>query len=287
MAEEHGWVAYGPSAASPPPPDEALRPELADVGRLARRGLRAVVGAARAAERPRLSRILGDHLGPGATTFDVVEETWPGYDHVNVQAGLDAWLADARRSLGTRRRRRTSSTPCSASVTCSPPSRDGTTAMGLQPGNPATRQPGLRTGRRGPPVPAVRDLPGPRGGRADGAAAARRRTRVRHRTRCPCRSSAPTRRPRPGPPRRSGPASVEHNVFRGQVLSFGQEVFGHGQTLLQFHRRPTHDRRAAHPAAGDARRGAAAGRRGGPPQGAAARRRPAPQARAAALRAAG
>nr|WP_243850603.1 ATP-binding protein [Modestobacter marinus] len=28
------------------------------------------------------------------------------------------------------------------------------------------------------------------------------------------------------------------NVFRGQVLSFGAEVFGHGQTLLQFHRRP-------------------------------------------------
>jgi len=27
-------------------------------------------------------------------------------------------------------------------------------------------------------------------------------------------------------------------VFRGQVLSFGGEVFGHGQTLLQFHRRP-------------------------------------------------
>ncbi|MGY1826156.1 hypothetical protein [Blastococcus sp. SYSU DS0541] len=33
-------------------------------------------------------------------------------------------------------------------------------------------------------------------------------------------------------------ASIEHNVFRGKVLSFGQEVFGHGQTLLQFHRRP-------------------------------------------------
>jgi len=26
-------------------------------------------------------------------------------------------------------------------------------------------------------------------------------------------------------------------VFRGQVLSFGSQVFGHGQTLLQFHRR--------------------------------------------------
>jgi ATP-dependent 26S proteasome regulatory subunit len=34
-------------------------------------------------------------------------------------------------------------------------------------------------------------------------------------------------------------AVLQHNVFRGQVLSFGSEVFGHGQTLLQFHRRPT------------------------------------------------
>jgi hypothetical protein len=34
-------------------------------------------------------------------------------------------------------------------------------------------------------------------------------------------------------------AALEHNVFRGQVLSFGQEVFGGGQTLLQFHRRPS------------------------------------------------
>jgi hypothetical protein len=32
--------------------------------------------------------------------------------------------------------------------------------------------------------------------------------------------------------------AVVHNVFRGQVLSFGGDVFGHGQTLLSFHRRP-------------------------------------------------
>ncbi|SDY44740.1 ATPase family associated with various cellular activities (AAA) [Modestobacter sp. DSM 44400] len=33
-------------------------------------------------------------------------------------------------------------------------------------------------------------------------------------------------------------AAVTENVFRGQVLSFGHEVFGRGQTLLQFHSRP-------------------------------------------------
>jgi ATP-dependent 26S proteasome regulatory subunit len=33
--------------------------------------------------------------------------------------------------------------------------------------------------------------------------------------------------------------ALAENVFRGQVLSFGQEVFGHERTLLQFHRRPS------------------------------------------------
>ena len=37
---------------------------------------------------------LAEHLGHDAGELEVVEETWPGYDHVNVQAGLDAWLAD-------------------------------------------------------------------------------------------------------------------------------------------------------------------------------------------------
>ena len=102
MARSFGWSAYGPGPGSVPSagsrPDGDLRPELADVGRLARRGLRAVVGAARADERPSLSRILSEHLGAGAGAYDVVEETWPGYEHVNVQAGLDAWLADPRRT---------------------------------------------------------------------------------------------------------------------------------------------------------------------------------------------
>jgi ATP-dependent 26S proteasome regulatory subunit len=34
-------------------------------------------------------------------------------------------------------------------------------------------------------------------------------------------------------------ATLEHNVFRGQVISFEAEFFGPGQTVLQFHRRPT------------------------------------------------
>ena len=99
MAGHRGWVSYSPApiTVEADAGNGELKPELADVGRLARRGLRAVIGAARADQRPQLSRMLADHLG--ATVHDVVEENWPAYDHVNVQAGLDAWLARPGRSF--------------------------------------------------------------------------------------------------------------------------------------------------------------------------------------------
>ena len=69
MEEVHGWSSYGPMPTvyrDAPSAEEELRPELADLGRLARRGMRAVVKTARAEDRPRLSRILLEHLGSGA-----------------------------------------------------------------------------------------------------------------------------------------------------------------------------------------------------------------------------
>ena len=75
--------------------DERLR--LSDLGKLARRSRRRVVRAARADDRPTFAKLLSEHLGE-IDDLDVVEETWPGYDHVNVQVGLDVWLAGAGRS---------------------------------------------------------------------------------------------------------------------------------------------------------------------------------------------
>ena len=40
------------------------------------------------------------HLGPGAEYLPVVSGSWPPYDHVNVQGGIDRWLASAE---GTHR----------------------------------------------------------------------------------------------------------------------------------------------------------------------------------------
>ncbi len=76
--------------------DEALQPELADVGRLGRRLLDKAVRAARGEPDP-LRDLLKDHLGPGADDIPLVTGSWQPYDHVNVQIGLDAWLARACR----------------------------------------------------------------------------------------------------------------------------------------------------------------------------------------------
>jgi hypothetical protein len=67
-------------------------PEIADVARLARRFLAKGVEAARAEDRP-LRRVLLDHLGAGAATLPTASATWPTWDHVNIQVGVDAWLA--------------------------------------------------------------------------------------------------------------------------------------------------------------------------------------------------
>lgn len=236
MVEGHGWAAHGAVAGSIPSADEALRPELADVGRLARRGLRAVVGAARAADRPRLSRILGDHLGPGATTFDVIEETWPAYDHVNVQAGLDAWLADARRSWELLGVANFQHAMFGLGDLFSGEGRHDT--MGLQPGNPATVN--LACGPDGEVRPCQRcGIYLVREGEVRTALLLRGASPEFgiNRVSVQIVSTDPATGARAAAEIRA--ASVEHNVFRGQVLSFGQEVFGHGQTLLQFHRRPT------------------------------------------------
>jgi hypothetical protein len=68
------------------------RPELADAARLARRLVYRAVDAARAEDKP-LRRLLLDHLGVEADGVSAVSGSWPTYEHVNLQAGLDAWLA--------------------------------------------------------------------------------------------------------------------------------------------------------------------------------------------------
>ncbi len=68
------------------------RPELADVGRLTRKLVGRAVRVART-EDQQLRRVLLDHLGPDAAQLPAVASNYPLYEHVNVQVGVDAWLA--------------------------------------------------------------------------------------------------------------------------------------------------------------------------------------------------
>ena len=118
-----------------PAPPVAARPELADVGKLVRRGVRAVVGAARAEDRVTLSGLLLGHLGAAGAELDVVEESWPSYEHVNVQAGLDSWLATGDRTWQLVASS-ASSTARSGWASCCPPDRMCTTPTGRGPATP-------------------------------------------------------------------------------------------------------------------------------------------------------
>jgi hypothetical protein len=226
------WVSYSSVDAEPAAPVDGRPPELADLGKLARRGVRAVTKAARAADRVTFGSLLSAHLGPAAAGAEVAEETWPGYEHVNVQAGLDAWLAEPGRTsevvgvLGFRHVQFGLADLLTA----------GEQLGGLRPGNAASVN--LPCGPDGETRPCLRCavlLVEDGGGR----------------------SALLVRGPEPesgiletsvqllsadaevgaATLRAIRAAADAHNVFRRQVLSFGMEVFGHGQTLLQFHRR--------------------------------------------------
>ena len=75
---------------------QSRQPELADVARLARRLVYRAVDVARTEDKP-LQRLLLDHLGADADGLPAVSGSWPSYEHVNLQAGLDAWLAEPGR----------------------------------------------------------------------------------------------------------------------------------------------------------------------------------------------
>jgi hypothetical protein len=107
MQSRSGWTAYAPLRRETPGPDRGAegdggdRPELADVGRLARRLVRQVVHVARA-EETSIQRLLAGHLGGQAAALPVASGSWERYDHRNeltrVLLGGQAAQAGARRA---------------------------------------------------------------------------------------------------------------------------------------------------------------------------------------------
>lgn len=210
-----------------------MRPEPADVLRLGRRLVGMVVATARADETPTPARLLARHLGPEASSLPVVSESWANYDHVNLQGALERWtgapgrrtslvgltdfqhsmftLADLAQSaasvhgpgIGAVAMARLASGPAGATRACVRCGLylviEGDARLALL----------LREGdpRRGIEQPMVEVLCAD----SDRAAAVLREIRR---------------------------LALAHSVFRGQILSFGSEMFGPRDTPLTFHERP-------------------------------------------------
>lgn len=213
-----------------PGPDPNRPPELGDVGRLVRRGLKATVRAARADERPTPHAIITEHLGEAAEAGEVTEETWASYEGVNVQVALDAWLAESGRShrvhglygnlheceladlvsneeehyvrLGNVSRRNVPSGPDSQ-VSC--------VAFGLY---------------------LVEDASGPM------VLLKREAAPMYGKPRASVQVLAADHEAGRAAVQRLRELAQELNVFRGQVLSFGGDMFGSGESILNFHERP-------------------------------------------------
>ncbi|HVC40003.1 MAG TPA: ATP-binding protein [Candidatus Dormibacteraeota bacterium] len=218
----------------------SLRPEVADLGRLGRRLIRKAVRAARADEVPALHRLLAHHLGQGAAALPVVAGKWPSHDHVNLQVGLEHWLGEAGRShtlIGITRFEHRSVTLADLGQPAPPQ---------FGPGIGSVSMVSLGCGPEGATHPAVRcalylvsESEGPlailvREGESHGPSGPQVLVEVTGPD--PARASVALAEIRQ--------AALTHNVFRGQVVVFGSELFGPESALLSFQGRPALSRDA-------------------------------------------
>ncbi len=219
------------SSPETPVATELLYPEPADLVRLGRRLIRLAVSTARADETPTTARLLSEHLGPDAPSLPVVSEEWAAYDHVNLQGAIDRWTEEPGRRArligltGFQHRMFTL-------ADLAQPGSDG-------PGIGAVSMARLASGPNGATRPCVRcglylvseD---------EGPLALLFRQSERH-----FGNEQTTVEVLGADSDRAGAAlaqirrlALEHSVFRGQILSFGAEMFGPRSAPLVFHERP-------------------------------------------------
>jgi hypothetical protein len=211
-------------------PGDPLRPELADVLRLGRRLVRLAVAVARA-ETP--AGLLAEHLGPEAPSLPVVGEGWAAFDHVNLQGALDRWIQAPGRStslVGLTNFQH-------AMFTLADLAQPGVSMYGVGVGAVAMAR--MASGPGGATRACVRcglylisedqvhlallfREANPHSGEGQ--------TTVEVLCADSDRAAAVLGEIRA--------LALEHSVFRGQILSFGSEMFGPRDAPLSFHERP-------------------------------------------------
>jgi hypothetical protein len=196
--------------------------------------LRRFVATARASEQPTFRSLINEHLGVNTDDLPITEEHWPAYEHVNVQAALDAWLGEEGRShrlIGLADYRHRGPFGLAELL-----GQDGR-FHGPRPGN-VTRS-SLPTGPSGETRECVRAAvvlveQGAdriailyRGADPDSdlAGVSIEAIATRDELGTELASTLRTR-------------ALDLNVYRGQVVSFGHNMFGERASLLRFHERP-------------------------------------------------
>jgi hypothetical protein len=236
-ASSTGWIGSAPMPSGEPAIQGPA--ELADLGRMGRRLLRRFVAAARVDEAPSIGTALSGHFGPGATSLPVVSDSWAPYEHINVQLGLEAWLAQPGRShelIGITgfQHRQFSLADLTAKSLFNSGMGIGSVAMANQSSGPGGKTyPCVQCG-----LYLVEDANGPvavllRGSDSRG-----------HQENVSIEIMAADADAAAGVLVGVRAEALRLNVFRGEVLSFGSQMFGPDRAPLVFERRATLDRSA-------------------------------------------
>jgi hypothetical protein len=231
------FSAFGP--VGPSLDDEAA--QLSDVSRYGRYVMRRFVSKARTVDQPTFRSLLIEFLGGQVHGLPITVEQWPAYEHVNVQGALDVVVGeqgDRARVIGVAGHRHQGPFGIADLL-----GDDLGWAMhGPRPGNVSRIS--LPSGPTGETRECLRVALLLLENDEDD------RIAVLFRGPDPERGSSELTleivAQRPGSAEMFGKRlrqlALEHNVYRGQVVSFGRSMFGERGSLLRFRERPTMSR---------------------------------------------
>lgn len=226
----------GPAAA---PSADDHSPQLSDVGRYGRYVMQRFVSKARTVDQPTFRSLLVEYLGHEVHDLPITVEQWPAYEHVNVQGALDVVLiehGDHARIIGVAGHRHHGPFGIADLLgddrfAMHGPRPGNVTRISLPSGPDGDTRECLRVallllGTGDDRIAVLFRGPDPESGSSE--------LTLEIVAQHPSRAESFGRRLRE--------LALKHNVYRGQVVSFGHSMFGERGSLLRFRERPTMSR---------------------------------------------